>query len=181
MSKAALLTIPISLLALVIGLTGSTVAGSAAPAPASAPAVQAVIACRATKEAAERLACYDKAVAAMDAAQSQGDLVTLDREQRRAVRRQAFGFTLPAFNIFDRGEKPEEASRITAKVAAASQDLRGKWQIKLDDGAVWMQTDDEDLLRLPKPGMSVVVRRGSLGSFFLKVEGDQAFRARRVS
>ena len=181
MSKAASMNIPIAILALAVGWSAACAAASAAPVPASAPAVEAVIACRAAKEDAARLACYDKAVAAMDAAQSQGDLVTLDREQRRAVRRQAFGFTLPAFNIFDRGEKPEEASRITAKVASASQDLRGKWQIKLDDGAVWLQTDDEDLLRLPKAGMGVVVRRGALGSFFLKVEGDQAFRARRVS
>jgi hypothetical protein len=168
--------------ALAIALVSmAAVQAASAPTPSSAPApaVQAVLSCRTITEDAARLACFDKAVSAMGEAQSKGDLVTLDREQRRAVRRQAFGLALPAFTLFDRGEKPEEADRLTATVASAHQDAYGKWILKLDDGAVWVQTDDNEMGSPPHKGSSVVISRGTLGSFFLKVDGHQAIRAKR--
>src|SRR5260370_11984455 len=78
-----------------------------------------------------------------------GDLVAIDREQRRAARRQAFGFTLPTLSFLERGEKVEEANRVTATVADANLDSFGKWVIRLEDGAVWRQTEAQDLGRTP--------------------------------
>ena len=153
----------------------------AAPAPPpSAGQVKAVIDCRAIADSAERLACFDKAVAAMVAAETSGELLTLDREQRRAVGRESFGLTLPSLDIFNRGEKSEEANRLTAHVASASLSLEGKWLIRLDDGAQWEQTDDYSLDHAPHSGSTVVISKGVLGSFFMKVDGQQAIRARRV-
>jgi len=40
-----------------------------------------------------------------------GDLLALERQQRRVLRKQAFGLTLPSFDVFDRGEKASEADR----------------------------------------------------------------------
>ena len=155
----------------------------AATPPKSAPAasVQAVLACRPITDDTQRLACFDKATATMDEAEAKGDLLTLDREQRRAVRRQAFGLTMPSFAVFDRGEKPEEANKLMAKVASASHDAYGKWTIRLADGAVWAQIDDNELPRAPHEGSDVVITKGALGSFFMKVDGQQAVRARRQS
>jgi len=174
---------PVLVLLATLGLSLATLVPSAlaAPPPPSAAAVKAVIDCRAITDSAERLACFDKSVAAMAQAESSGDLMTLDREQRRAVRKQAFGLTLPTLEIFNRGEKPEEANQITAKVAGASQNASGRWVITLDDGAVWLQTDDYTLNRDPKAGSAVVISKGVLGSFFIKVDGQEAIKARRVS
>jgi hypothetical protein len=160
---------------------GASGDSSAAPAPSSAAAapVQAVIACRSIAVDAQRLACFDKAVAAMGEAQTKGDLVTLDREQRRTVRRQAFGLSLPAFNLFDRGEKAEDVDRLTGTIASAREDGFGKWTVRLQDGAVWVQTDDSALGRPPHAGSTVVISKGVLGSFFMKIDGQQAVRARR--
>src|ERR1700759_4350254 len=91
-------------LALAVGSAGSALAAPP-PAPTTAPAVQAVVDCRGIADSAQRLACYDAATDALTKAQSSGDLVTLDRQQRQAVRRQAFGFTLPSLAMFDVGEK----------------------------------------------------------------------------
>jgi hypothetical protein len=172
-------------IASIVGVAGlsliTPLAALAAAPPPSAAAVKAVTDCRAIEDSSQRLACFDKTVAAMAQAESSGDLMTIDREQRRAVRKQAFGLTLPTLEIFNRGEKPEEANRIAAKVARASRDQEGKWIIVLDDGAVWRQTDDYDLNRDPKAGSSVVISKGVAGSFFMKVDGQQAFRARRES
>ena len=166
-------------LALAIALPAG--AAWSAGAPARAPVVQAVLDCRKVEDGAQRLACYDKAVDGMAQAEAKGDLVTVDREQRRAVRRQAFGLNLPSLAFFDRGEKSGEADRITAKVAAASRDPFGKWVIKLDDGAVWRQTDGHYLDHDAHRGSSVEIRKGTLGSFLMKVDGQLAIKVRRES
>ncbi|HZK98455.1 MAG TPA: hypothetical protein VFC47_01020 [Caulobacteraceae bacterium] len=135
--------------------------------------------CRKVGDVAARLACYDTAVDAMATAESKGDLVTIDREQRRAVRRQAFGLSLPSFTLFDRGERPEDADRISAQIAGASRNAEGKWVIRLDDGAVWRQIDDNSLARDPHPGSIAKIRRAALGSFFVNIDGEQAIRMHR--
>ena len=146
---------------------------------ARAAQVQTVLDCRAVLDAAKRLACFDGAVAAMADAETKGDLVTMDREQRREVRRQTFGLSLPSLTLFDRGEKGEDADKITTAVAEASRGPTGRWLIQLEGGALWRQTDDTDLYKTPHRGSVAVVRRAALGSYFMKVDGDAAFRVHR--
>jgi len=150
-----------------------------AKAPTRAPVIATVLDCRKLTESDQRLACYDKAVDSLAQADAKGDLITIDREQRRAVRRQAFGLTLPSLAMFDRGEKPDEVDRITAKVATASRNPLGKWIIKLDDGAMWRQIDDVDLARLPRPGSTAVIRKAMMGGFFMILDGQQSIRVHR--
>ena len=115
----------------------------------------------------------------MVTAETRGDLVTIDREQRREVRKQAFGLTLPSLAMFDRGEKSEEADRITSTVVEAAKGPNGRWLVQLEGGATWRQTDDTDLYKTPHKGSVAVVRKGALGSYFMKIDGDTAFRAHR--
>ena len=165
------------------GLAVAGVAGPAsarpkpAPAPTNAPVVQAVVDCRKIDDATQRLACYDAAVAALNTAQSSGDLVTLDRKQRQAVRKQAFGFTLPSLSMFDTGEK--SVDRIDDTIASAHQIGQGRWVFQMQDGAVWRQIDDEFLSRNPHPGSAVVISRAALGSYMLSVDGQPGVRVHR--
>jgi hypothetical protein len=158
--------------------------GSAAPAlaadsrPTPAPAVQAVVDCRKIEDVARRVACYDATVETMAKAVTSGDLVTLDRQQRRAVREQVFGFALPGFSLFD-AEKADALDKIDETLASASQDAQGRWMFRMRDGAVWRQTDEEFLSRGPHPGSAIVIRRATLGSFMLSVDGQPGVRARR--
>ena len=153
--------------------------GVAQAAPARAPAVQAVIECQSVTDGGQRLACFDKTVAGMAQAEAKGDLVTIDREQRRAVRRQAFGLILPSLAMFDRGERPEEADRISAKVKSATPGAFGKWTIILDDGAVWRQIDDDRLGRAPHSGSTAAIRKGALGSYFMTIDGQTPIQVHR--
>jgi hypothetical protein len=157
----------------------SSAALAATPKAPPAPAVQAVVDCRKLEDGAQRLACYDTAADALAKAQETGDLVTLDREQRRAARKQAFGFTLPSLAILDTGEKPGELNRIEETLASASQGYEGKWTFVMQDGAVWRQIDDEFLSRKPHPGSKVEIRRAMIGSFMLSVDGQPGVRAHR--
>jgi hypothetical protein len=153
----------------------------AAPPLPKAPAVQKVIDCAKIAEATQRLACFDAAVAAMAQAESTGDLVTIDREQRRAARRQAFGLSLPSLAFLDRGEKPGEADNLTANIASAGRAPDGKWLITLEGGAVWRQIDENELNPAPRPGSVARIRKAALGSFFLNVDRQQAIRVHRIN
>lgn len=156
---------------------------AAPPPPAKsegrAKELQTLIDCRKIADNAARLACYDKAAAAMDQAEAKGDIVVVDREQARKVRRQAFGFTLPSLSLFERGEKPEEIDNVTGVVAAARQNGAGKWVIRLEDGAVWTQVDTNDLPMDPRPGEAVTIHKAALGSYMLVLPHHRSFRAHR--
>ena len=155
------------------------IANAAPIAPKGRAAVlQEVLECRTKASDAERLACYDAAVARMDQAEAKGDIVVVDREQAREVRRQAFGFTLPSLSILDRGDKPEQLDRVSGTIEGV-RSAGGKWVLTLKDGAVWRQLDNESPARDPKPGMPVEIKAAAMGSYLLSVDGQRSFRARR--
>jgi hypothetical protein len=164
--------------ALTLSIAGAALAAEPA---GTAPAVKAVIDCRDIADPTQRLACFDRTVATMAGADSKGDLITLDQEQRKAIRHQAFGFSMPSFSLFDKGEKPEQASAATFKIAQAWQDAYHRWNFRLETGAVWRQIDDNELYHDPHPGSVADIKKGALTSFFMKVDGQEAIRVVRVS
>ncbi|MBL8771598.1 MAG: hypothetical protein JNK30_09475 [Phenylobacterium sp.] len=170
-------------LAAAFGLSLAGVAATASAQPkgeARAAIVQKLVDCRKIADGAARLACYDDTAAALDQAEAKGDIVVVDRDQARKVRRQAFGFSLPSISLFEKGETQEELENVSGVVQAARQNGMGQWIIKLEDGAVWAQIDSNEVSRTPKPGMPVKIRRASLGSFLMTVGNQRAFRARRT-
>jgi hypothetical protein len=167
-----------------IAVLAAVAAALAAQAAAQTPAQRAtafteVLACRKLTDDAARLACFDKASAGMEAAEKAGDIVVVDREQARATRRQAFGFSLPSLTIFDRGEKPEALDQLAATAKRAWRGGDNKWRVELEDGAVWAQTDNENVGRPPKAGSRVEIRKASMGGYFMNLDGQRAVRARR--
>ena len=77
--------------------------------------LQQLIDCRKIADPTQRLACFDQAASSLDQAEAKGDIVVVNREQARKVRRQAFGFTMPSISLFERGEKPEDISSTEGK------------------------------------------------------------------
>jgi hypothetical protein len=144
-----------------------------------AAAFEAILDCRPLTDTAARLACYDAAATSLDVAEKKGDIVVVDREQAATARKQAFGFSLPSLTLFDRGLAPEEAERLTATLTDARRGADGRWVLTLEDGAVWRQIDDQSLLRNPKAGSQVKIRKAAMGSFFINIDGQVAMRASR--
>ena len=168
--------------ALAVGLLAATSANAQTKPPGRTAIVQALTDCRKLTDDAARLACYDTAAGAFDQAEAKGDIVVVDREQATAVRRQAFGFTLPSLSLFDRGDKGQKAEpldRVSGTLARAYRQSGGRWVMELEDGAVWTQTDIEDLPRGAKAGSKVEIRKAAMGSFFINVDGQRAIRATR--
>lgn len=129
--------------------------------------------------------------------------MVVQRREAQAAQRGAFGFSLPSLAIFDRlgskdGDRDEKrAARATPDPDGAIRDEKGqlqaivttlksaardpldKWVFVLSDGAVWRQTDNEQLAPRPKAGEAVEVRRAALGSFVLELKGRPPVRVKR--
>lgn len=159
------------------------VPAAAQPAPAArAGALKALADCRAVTDSTARLACYDAAAAQLDEAERTGEVVVLDREQVRTAKRDAFGFSIPSFpRLFDRDERQasEEVNTLASEVASASKDAFGRWSVSLKNGQQWRQTDSKTIFRV-RTGDAVEVRRGLVGSFFIRIGGQPGVRAERV-
>lgn len=139
--------------------------------------------CRALSDGPERLACYDREVAALDAAETRKELVVIDRQQIRSARRTLFGLTLPNLAIFgdnDEDRDEEGITRLETKIKSVSQTPLGRWVFTLEDGGVWTQIDNRDLIVDPKPGHDIKIRRAAMGSYLANVKEQIAIRVQRL-
>ncbi|MHB8286046.1 MAG: hypothetical protein ACYDD1_15410 [Caulobacteraceae bacterium] len=158
-------------------------AASARPAPAvdasHAAVVQAISDCRKITDKDARLACFDTAASALDQAQAQGQVVVVDREQVKTVRRQSFGFNIPSIAVFTHGPKEEAINNVTVDLSGGYQGGDGKWRFTTVDDAVWRQIDSDQLYDAPHQGSKMAIRKAALGSFFCKLDGQSAVRCVR--
>lgn len=158
-----------------------------APAPAKPKAqdarsnalIQALSACRGVADEKARLDCYDQASARLAEAVDKKELVVMDRQEIRETRRSLFGFSVPNIPLF-RGESGGDDGKLEATIAGASRLEGGKWQIRLEDGAIWQTNETRLNLSDPKPGQKIVIQRGTLGNYFLRIDGQRGIRGRRV-
>lgn len=141
--------------------------------------------CQAKTDPAERLACYDNAVAAVVDATSEGELRVVDREEVRQTRRKLFGFSLPDFGIFsgrdDKGD-PEQAEEFTSLQTTISgvRTASGKYVLVTAEGAQWQLDEMPARLMRPKVGQPLEIKEGALGSYFLRINEQKGVKGRRV-
>ena len=84
--------------------------------------LHAIYACKAITDPQERLACYDSSVGHFEAAEKNGDVITVSKSAIEKVERDAFGFNIPSLpglgKIFGRGnEAPKTEKKKNALTA----------------------------------------------------------------
>ena len=149
-------------------------------------ALEAMLRCRTLTDEHARLLCFDREVAAFEAAAAARDVVIIDRKQVRETRRSLFGLRLPRLAIFGGGggssnadRDDEELDQLEGVVASALQTADNRWVIRLQDGATWRQIDDQTLGRRPRAGSKVLIKRAAMGSYMMRLDGQPGVRARR--
>lgn len=190
----------------VMGVALALFAGPAAADPFSAEKVQAlesVRKCRGLSDDAERLRCYDGALARVEEALAPPTIeeqtaVFGQREQPLAPGAPAataaaeeegfslFGLTLFGGETSAPGDVAVEAggriTGITARITDYGFTPDGKIIVFLDNGHVWRQIDSGKA-RVPSDPEERVVRinEASLGSFLMSIgEANRGYRVRRV-
>lgn len=142
------------------------------------PVFQAVLDCKGIADPTARLACYDKAVGAMDAARAAKDLVVADRATMREAKRGLFGLSLPKLKLFGSGDN-EDVTEIESTIAAIRSAGDGNPVFVLADGARWKQTEGRDTF--PKVGHTIRIRKGAMGSYLANINGKAAVRVVRLA
>jgi hypothetical protein len=166
-------------LALTISLGGNAAAGGVQE-PDRAVSLSEVALCRSIAADAARLACFDRAVAALDAAERAGDVVVLDRAQVRETNRQLFGFEIANPFAGRPNVAPEAAlDAVETTLTSAGSSGEGKWIFRLANGSEWRQIDSGAVQFRNREGEAVRVRRASLGSYLMTIGNSRAVRVRR--
>lgn len=172
----------------------AALAGAALAAPAGLAAQDAARAadpldplrsCRTIAIDAERLACFDRAATSLVTAAEEGDLSVVNREEVRKTRRALFGFSLPDLGIFgrsDRAREKDEADEIEVlnTTIAGARTTRDGLVITTAEGAAWLIDSPPRRLMPPKAGQPVEFRKGSLSSYFIRINGQKGVKGRRI-
>lgn len=148
-----------------------------------APLLQKVVDCRGIADSAQRLACYDSTVSALDNAEAKHDIAVVSRAEVQESRKALFGFRLPSLAMFGGGDKHgevDEVKEITAKVVGVGEAGYGAYVVTLEGGAVWQQNDSTTMGRRPRVGDTATVTRGALGSYRIIFNGGRGFKAVRT-
>ena len=154
----------------------------AAPAMAQerSKVLERVVDCRKVTDPAERLACYDQAVAALDEAEAKKDVVVVDKDQVRAARKSVFGLNLPRIKLFGGDDEATDVDEVESTIKSVTFQRDGRIFFVIEDGARWVQTDDKTVFGI-KAGQKVILKKGALGSFFAKFERGPGIRVARVN
>ena len=140
-----------------------------------APVPAELRSCAAITRNSERLACYDRAVAAMIAGKaSEGQGSGATPEATFGVISNAGGAPAPG----DAGPKADLQS-LTANVKGFGRGADGSLLIQLDNGQSWRQLSGSELLL--KVGDPVTINRAALGSFQMVMPSGRSAKVRRVN
>jgi hypothetical protein len=162
-------------------LTALALGAPAVAADEPPAAVKALNSCRAITDDAQRLACYDQAAGALLQSVERKETVVLDKQEVRKTKRSLFGFSLPKLPFFgnDKDDTDEEEfSQIDEPIKTVRSIGYGRFRFTLEDGATWETT--EGINAFPKPGQKVLIKKGLMGSYFIKFEGNRSVKGMRV-
>lgn len=165
-----------------IGLVYVALAGLAASSPAAAQDSKDTLAelrkCRELTDNQARLACFDRQTAVLLTAEANGEIKLVDREKADETRKGLFGFSGVKVPFFDEGEQIDE---IESTITQVQRFGREGWLITIEEGgAVWRITDPPMRFNAPRVGDKVVIKRGSLTSYFIRVRTQIGVKGRRV-
>jgi hypothetical protein len=140
------------------------------PAVSQASVPEKVEACAALRRDSERLACFDKAVAALKAGD---DTANISAENM-------FGATHDTASAGGaEAVKREELRQISGTVTSLRRADDGMITVELDNGQVWRQ-QDSDVRMMVAQGDKVTVVRASLGTFRIADKSGRFARFKRV-
>ena len=149
--------------------------------PATPQALTDVYACAQVQDDAQRLQCYDGAVGRLRQAETQGQVVAVDRAQAQEIERDSFGFSLPSLSrLMPNLEGDRDViDNVEMTVARVRVGPTGIHTFEMENGQVWTQLDPENA-RNVRAGDMVTIRRASLGSFrLISSRGGAGHRVRR--
>lgn len=133
--------------------------------------------CESISDKESKLSCYQTESGRLIELYQSGQLKISTVEQERRLAEEQFGrrAATPA------NESPAALDRLETTLSSSSVSSNGKRVYSLADGSIWEQTDQNPTRITPAAGTAAAVRRGALGSYFIKIGNSPEIRVRRVN
>lgn len=142
---------------------------------ASSKTLDALSQCRKITNDTARLACFDRFAQSFESGIKNEDFKIVDKGDVKNIKKSLFGFALPRVDLFGSKEPFMEIDSTVTAVRPAGND---GIQITIAEGnAVWQTTDPVSFP--PKPGTKIRIKKGTLGNYFLAIDG-KSYRGMRV-
>ena len=172
----------LGLILLAIAAPSAAQRASSRAAPAQPRHLGALEACRAIGADAARLACFDRESAALLTASRSGELSVVDRADMRTARRSLFGFALPKLPFFSGDKSADEVpDTLDSTIVTAQGVANDRYRIRIAAGeAEWETTESKVSFSAPRAGQKIVIKKGALGSYFLRINGQVGIKGRRI-
>ncbi|MEP2549961.1 MAG: hypothetical protein ABJH26_01585 [Marinomonas sp.] len=120
----------------------------------------------------------------MVTANAAGEVQVVDKEDVEKTRRSLFGFALPKIALFggddDSKEGKKKRNLLETTITSVSYRSRKIIFFTTDEGATWRISNAPPRLRTVKAGQTVVLKRASMGSFFIRIDGQLGVKGVRV-
>jgi hypothetical protein len=162
----------------------------ALPAFAQEAPLEKVYACAGVADGAQRLACFDSAVASLKQAENSGGLAVVNREQIDKAEKEAFGLATPSLSALAESarsagstvvaETPKALERVTFPVKAVRMGPDNKYRFVMENGQEWRQTDTIKLPAIGKGPWQAEIRKAAIGTYMLKLDDRTAVRVKRA-
>ena len=139
--------------------------------------------CQAITDDDARLACFDGSVTAMIAANEAGEVQIVDQEDVRKTRRQLFGLSVPEIEILkgkDNEENKEARELLETTITSVRYLSSRKIRFTTEEGAVWEIIRAPSRLRTVESGDTVIFKKASLGTFFIRIDGQLGVKGKRI-
>lgn len=159
----------------------ATVSAQQLPQQSTPEALTSVYQCANITDDAQRLACFDGAVGRLRSAETQGQIVAVDRNQAASIERESFGFHLPTLSRLlpnlDGGDR--EINNVQMVVERIRPRSNGTYSFVMEGGQVWSQVEVQSVRNI-REGDTVRIENASLGSFrLIGSRGGNGHRVRR--
>jgi hypothetical protein len=136
--------------------------------------------CLSVSDDKARLQCYDAQVAALVTAQNSGDVQVLKREDITRTKRQLFGFNMPKIGLFADGADQGDSDTLETTITSVRYNPAGAITFTTPEGASWEILQAPRRLARVQAGDRVEFKRASLGSYFVRINGQIGVKGRRI-
>lgn len=143
------------------------------------PLIDGLAHCLTVPDTDPRLQCLETAARALVDATRSRDVVVVQKDELRRVRRSLFG--IDADGPASPAIAQERIDNLDTQIVQASRLADGKWLFRLAEGGRWQTTEPWITGSDPKAGAAVTIRRGALGSYVLHVPGERSARVHRIN
>lgn len=130
--------------------------------------------CTAISDDTSRLACFDTNVAVIQVKEEKKEIVAIDAESAKSIKREAFGFSLPSLpklglpSLSGNSDGPEV---LTFPIKSV-QKRGGNYIFIMENGQMWRQVSGR-FNYIPKGDLEATIKSGAIGSYRISISNGK--------